>query len=64
MRCVKAKSWCSSPCRGLDAPTNAHIREYMMSHPNLAGVARLLNNLFTDNTGTEVGSETLIKIIY
>ena len=36
----------------------------MMSHPNLAGVARLLNNLFTDNTGTEVGSETLIKIVY
>lgn len=39
----------------LDAPTNAPIREYMMNHANLVGVARLPNNLFTDNAGTEVG---------
>ena len=44
----------------LDAPTNAPIREYMMSHANLVGVARLPNNLFTDNAGTEVGSDLII----
>ena len=33
----------------LDAPTNAPIREYMMNHANLVGVARLPNNLFTDD---------------
>ena len=44
----------------LDAPSNAPIREYMMSHANLVGVARLPNNLFTDNAGTEVGSDLVI----
>lgn len=44
----------------LDAPSNAPIREYMMSHANLVGVARLPNNLFTDNAGTEVGSDLII----
>ena len=44
----------------LDAPTNAPIREYMMNHTNLVGVARLPNNLFTDNAGTEVGSDLII----
>ena len=44
----------------LDAPANAPIREYMMSHANLVGVARLPNNLFTDNAGTEVGSDLII----
>ena len=44
----------------LDAPTNVPIREYMMSHANLVGVARLPNNLFTDNAGTEVGSDLII----
>ena len=44
----------------LDAPTNAPIREYMMSHANLVGVARLPSNLFTDNAGTEVGSDLII----
>ncbi len=44
----------------LDAPTNAPIREYMMSHGNLVGVARLPNNLFTGNAGTEVGSDLII----
>ena len=44
----------------LDVPTNAPIREYMMSHANLVGVARLPNNLFTDNAGTEVGSDLII----
>ena len=44
----------------LDAPTNAPIREYMMSHANLVGVARLPNNLFTGNAGTEVGSDLII----
>ena len=44
----------------LDAPSNAPIREYMMHHANLVGVARLPNNLFTDNAGTEVGSDLII----
>ena len=44
----------------LDAPTNASIREYMMKHANLVGVARLPNNLFTENAGTEVGSDLII----
>ncbi len=44
----------------LDAPTNAPIREYMMNHANLVGVARLPNNLFTENAGTEVGSDLIM----
>ena len=44
----------------LDAPSNAPIREYMMKHANLVGVARLPNNLFTENAGTEVGSDLII----
>lgn len=44
----------------LDAQSNALIREYMMRHANLVGVARLPNNLFTDNAGTEVGSDLII----
>ena len=44
----------------LDAPTNASIREYMMKRANLVGVARLPNNLFTENAGTEVGSDLII----
>ena len=44
----------------LDAPTNEPIREYMMNHANLVGVARLPNNLFTENAGTEVGSDLII----
>ena len=44
----------------LDAPSNAPIRKYMMRNANLVGVARLPNNLFTDNAGTEVGSDLII----
>ena len=44
----------------LDAPTNAPIREYMMKRANLVGVARLPNNLFTENAGTEVGCDLII----
>ncbi len=45
----------------MDAQTNAPIREYMMSNANLVGVGdRLPNNLFTDNAGTEVGSDLII----
>ena len=44
----------------LDAPSNAPIREDMMRHANPVGVARLPNNLFTDNAGTEVGSDLII----
>ena len=44
----------------LDTPSNAPIREYMMRNANLVGVARLPNNLFTDNAGTEVGSDLII----
>jgi len=44
----------------LDAPTNAPIREYMMNHANLVGVARLPNNLFTEYAGTEVASDLVV----
>ena len=44
----------------LDAPSNAPIREYMMRNANLVAVTRLPNNLFTDNAGTEVGSDLII----
>ncbi len=44
----------------LDAPSNAPIREYMMRHANLVGVARLPNNLFTENANTEVGSDLIL----
>ena len=44
----------------LDAPSNAPVREYMMRHANLVGVARLPGNLFTENAGTEVGSDLII----
>ena len=43
-----------------DAPSNAPVRKYMMRHANLVGVARLPNNLFTENAGTEVGSDLII----
>ena len=39
---------------------NAPIREYMMNHANLVGVAACRTNLFTDNAGTEVGSDLII----
>ena len=32
----------------------------MMRNANLVGVARLPNNLFTENAGTEVGSDLII----
>ena len=32
----------------------------MLNHNNLVGVDRLPNNLFTDNAGTEVGSDLII----
>ena len=44
----------------LDAPSNTPIREYMMRHANLVGVARLPNNLFTENANTEVGSDLIL----
>ena len=44
----------------LDSPSHAPIREYMMRHANLVGVARLPNNLFTENANTEVGSDLIL----
>ena len=44
----------------LDATSNEPIREYMMRNANLVAVTRLPNNLFTDNAGTEVGSDLII----
>ncbi len=44
----------------LDAPSNMPIREYMMRHANLVGVARLPNNLLTENAGTEVDNDLII----
>ena len=44
----------------LDTTSNEPIREYMMRNANLVAATRLPNNLFTDNAGTEVGSDLII----
>ena len=44
----------------LDSPSHAPVREYMMRHANLVGVAHLPNNLFTENANTEVGSDLVL----
>lgn len=40
----------------LDAPTNAPIREYMMNHANLVGVARLPTTSLRITRESEVGA--------
>lgn len=44
----------------LDSPSNKPIREALMKENNLISVVRLPNNLFSDNAGTEVGSDLIV----
>ena len=44
----------------LNAPQNEEIRREMLRHADPVSVIRLPNNLFTDNAGTEVGSDLII----
>ena len=44
----------------LNSEQNKPIREYMMENCEVVSVIRLPNNLFTDNAGTEVGSDLII----
>ena len=43
-----------------DSPTNAPIREYLMEHSRLVSALRLPDGMFSENAGTEVGSDLLI----
>lgn len=44
----------------MNAPTNEPVREWLMSHTRLISAVRLPNNLFTENAGTEVGSDLIV----
>lgn len=44
----------------LDSPANENIRYQLMQHSHLVSAIRLPNNLFTDDAGTEVGSDLII----
>lgn len=44
----------------LNSEQNKPIREYMMENCDIVSTIRLPNNLFTDNAGTEVGSDLII----
>jgi N12 class adenine-specific DNA methylase len=43
-----------------DAPTNKPVREWLMHNSNLVSAVRLPNNLFSENAGTDVGSDLII----
>ena len=43
-----------------DSPSNAPIREYLMEHSRLVSALRLPDGMFSENAGTEVGSDLLI----
>jgi len=44
----------------LNSPQNEAVRREMLRHADPVSVIRLPNNLFTDNAGTEVGSDLII----
>lgn len=44
----------------LDSESNQDIRYLLMQHSRLVSAIRLPNNLFTDGSGTEVGSDLII----
>jgi len=44
----------------LDSPSNKPIRETLMKDNNLISVVRLPNNLFSENAGTDVGSDLIV----
>ncbi|GHV64475.1 DNA methylase [Bacteroidia bacterium] len=43
-----------------DAPANKAIREHLMQNSNLVSAIRLPNNLFSENAGTDVGSDLIV----
>ena len=44
----------------MNAPSNAPIREWLMNNSRLVSAVRLPNNLFSENAGTEVGSDLIV----
>ena len=44
----------------MDSPRNKPVREAMMQQAYLVGAVRLPNNLFTDEAGTDVGSDLIV----
>lgn len=44
----------------LDSPSNKPVREYLMNNSSLISAIRLPENLFTENAGTEVGSDLIV----
>ena len=44
----------------MNAPTNEPVRDWLMSHTRLVSAVRLPNNLFSENAGTEVGSDLIV----
>ena len=44
----------------MNAPTNEPVREWLMNHTRLVSAVRLPNNLFSENAGTEVGSDLIV----
>lgn len=44
----------------LNAPQNETFRAELLKQADVVSVVRLPNNLFTDNAGTEVGSDLVV----
>jgi len=44
----------------MNSPQNEPVREWLMKNTNLVSAVRLPNNLFTENAGTEAGSDLII----
>jgi N12 class adenine-specific DNA methylase len=43
-----------------DSPSNKVIRQYLMNNANLISAIRLPNNLFSNNAGTQVGTDLIV----
>lgn len=44
----------------MNAPSNEPVREWLMNNCDLVSAVRLPNNLFSENAGTEVGSDLIV----
>ena len=44
----------------MNAPSNAPVREWLMNNCDLVSAIRLPNNLFSENAGTDVGSDLIV----
>ncbi|KGN85196.1 N-6 DNA methylase [Porphyromonas gulae] len=44
----------------MNAPANEPVREWLMNNTRLVSAVRLPNNLFSENAGTEVGSDLIV----